>query len=39
MSFLVDDYVYYLYRVVQNGGENHRKLCAELFKNRFFSSK
>lgn len=36
MSFLVDDYVYYLYRIVQNGGENHRKLCVELFKNRFF---
>lgn len=36
MSFLVDDYVYYLYRIVQNGGENHRKLCIELFKNRFF---
>ena len=36
MSYLVDDYVYYLYRIVQNGGENHRKLCVELFKNRFF---
>ena len=36
MSFLIDDYVYYLYRIVQNGGENHRKLCVELFKNRFF---
>lgn len=36
MSFLVDDYVYYLYRIVQNGGENYRKLCVELFKNRFF---
>ena len=36
MSFLVDDYVYRLYRIVQNGGENHEKLCAELFKNRFF---
>ena len=36
MSFLVDDYVYRLYRIVQNGGENHRKLCVELFKNRFF---
>ena len=36
MSFLVDDYVYFLYRIVQNGGENHRKLCVELFKNRFF---
>ena len=36
MSFLVDDYVYYLYKIVQNGGENHRKLCVELFKNRFF---
>lgn len=36
MSFLVDDYVYYLYRIVQNGGEKHRKLCVELFKNRFF---
>ena len=36
MSFLVDDYVYYLYRIVQNGGENHRKLCVELFKIPFF---
>ena len=36
MSFLVDDYVYYLYRIVKNGGENHRKLCMELFRNRFF---
>lgn len=36
MSFLVDDYIYYLYRIVQNGGENHRNLCLELFKNRFF---
>lgn len=36
MSFLVDDYVYFLYRIVKNGGENHRKLCVELFKNRFF---
>lgn len=36
MSFLVDDYVYYLYKIIQNGGENHRKLCVELFKNRFF---
>ena len=36
MSFLVDDYIYYLYKMVQNGGENHRKMCVELFRNRFF---
>ncbi len=36
MSFLLDDYIYYLYKMVQNGGENYRKLCVELFRNRFF---
>ena len=36
MSATIDNYIWYLYNLVQNGGENHRKLCMELFKNRFF---
>ena len=36
MNVTIDNYIWYLYNLVQNGGENHRKLCMELFKNRFF---
>ena len=36
MSVTIDNYIWYLYNLVRNGGEKYRNLCLELFKNRFF---